>query len=135
VSHYANIMLEIRDRDALIAALGDLGLVEVEVHDQPQHLLGYEGDVRPEQAEVIIRRQHVGPLANDIGFRKTESGSYEALVSEYDQRNGHGHEWRNRLMQRYGRHAAVTRLQKKGFRVVREEQRDGKLHLMMGRTR
>ncbi|MDI7266602.1 MAG: DUF1257 domain-containing protein, partial [Myxococcota bacterium] len=120
-------------RDALVAALGDLGFQEVEVHGQPQHLFGYEGDVRPERAEVIVRRKHVGPLANDIGFRRTGGGSYEAVVSEYDQENGHGAGWRQRLLQRYGRHVAVANLRRKGFRVEREETREGKLHLVMRR--
>jgi hypothetical protein len=135
VSHDTSLALEIRDGDALVAALADLGLHEVEVHEQPQHLLGYEGDMRPEQAEVIIRREHVGPLANDIGFRKTEAGSYEAVVSEYDQGHGYDQNWRGRLMQRYGRHVAVATLEKKGFRVVREESHDGKLHVVMRRSR
>jgi hypothetical protein len=135
MSHYTTIMLEIRDRDALVAALADLGLHEVEVHDQPQHLLGYEGDVRPEQAEVIIRREHVGPLANDIGFRRADDGTYEAIVSEYDQGHGYDQGWRGQLMQRYGRHVAVAKLEKKGFRVVREESHDGKLHVVLGRSR
>jgi hypothetical protein len=134
MSHYTQIALEIRDRDALVAALAELGLAVVEIHDQPQHLFGYEGDVRPEMAEVIVRREHVGPLANDIGFCKTEGGSYEAVVSEYDQQNGYGHEWRNRLLQRYGRHVAVAKLAKKGFRVVREEASGGKLHLVLRRS-
>jgi len=135
VSHYTTIQLEIRDRDALVAALADLGFGRVEVHDQPQHLHGYEDHVRPEKAEVIIRRKHVGPMSNDIGFRRTKTGAFEAIISEYDAGEGHGFRWRNRLMQRYGRHAAVAKLAKKGFRVVREETLDGKLHLVMGRTR
>lgn len=134
MSHFTQIELEIRDRDALVAALADLGLTAAEVHDQPQHLYGYEGDVRPEKAEVIIRREHVGTLSNDIGFCKTGSGAYEAIVSEYDQANGYGQDWRNRLLQRYGRHVAVAKLAKKGFRVVREEARDGKLHVVLRRS-
>ncbi len=134
MSHYTSIALEIRDRDALVAALADLGLDKVEVHNQPQHLYGYEADVRPEKAEVIVRRDHVGPLSNDIGFRKTASGAFEAVISEYDQQNGYGQDWRNRLLQRYGRHVAVAKLAKKGFRVVREEARDGKLHVVLRRS-
>ena len=134
MSHYTTIALEIRDRDALVAALGDLGLNVVEVHELPQHLFGYEADVRPEKAEVIVRREHVGPLSNDIGFRKTDAGTYEAIVSEYDQQNGYGQTWRNRLLQRYGRHVAVAKLAKKGFRVAREEIREGKLHVVLRRS-
>jgi hypothetical protein len=134
VSHYTQIALEIRDRDALVAALADLGLTVVEVHDEPQHLCGYEADVRPEKAEVIVRREHVGPLSNDVGFRKNESGAFDAIISEYDQQNGYGQDWRNRLLQRYGRHVAVAKLAKRGFRVVREEARDGKLHVVLRRS-
>lgn len=135
MSHYTSIQLEIRDRDALVAALADLGFAEVEVHERPRHLRGFEGDRRSQKAEVIIRRRHLGDVSNDIGFRRTPSGTYDAIISEYDQEEGYGADWRNRLMQRYGRHVAVNRLQKKGFRVVREEARDGKLHLVMGRVR
>ena len=134
MSHYTTIALEIRDRDALVAALGDLGLAKVEIHDQPQHLCGYEGDLRPEKAEVIVRREQVGPLSNDIGFRNTEGGTFEAIISDYDQQNGYAQNWRGRLMQRYGRNAAVAKLAKKGFRVVREEARGGKLHVVLRRS-
>ncbi|MBI5486472.1 MAG: DUF1257 domain-containing protein [Deltaproteobacteria bacterium] len=134
MSHFTKIALEIRDCGALVAALADLGLSIVEVHDEPQHLHGYEADVRPEMAEVIVRREHVGPLSNDIGFRKTDGGTYEATISEYDQGSGYGQDWRQRLLQRYGRHVAVAKLAKKGFRVVREEARDGKLHVVLRRS-
>ncbi len=126
---------EIRDRDALVAALGDLGFHEIEVHDHPQRLVGYEDDLRPEKAEIIIRRRHLSDVSNDIGFRKTKTGAFEAVVSDYDVDAGFGKDWRNKLMQRYGRHVAVAKLARKGFRVMREELRDGKLHLVMGRTR
>lgn len=134
MSHYTQIALEIRDRDALVAALGDVGLARVEIHDQPQHLCGYEGDLRPEKAEVIVRREHVGPLSNDIGFRKNDAGAFAAIVSEYDRENGYGQNWRSRLLQRYGRHVAVASLRKRGFRVIREEEKAGKLHLVLRRS-
>jgi hypothetical protein len=135
MSHFTRIELEIRDRDALVAALGDLGFHEVEVHDRPQRLVGYEADERNVKAEVIIRRKDLDAISNDIGFRKTKTGAFEAVVADFDVDAGLGADWRGRLMQRYGRHVAVAKMTRKGFRVVREELRQGQLHLVMGRTR
>ena len=47
-------------------------------------LYGYQGDRRPETAELVIRRQHVGHASNDVGFARTDQG-YVPIVSEYDQ--------------------------------------------------
>jgi len=43
----------------LTKALADMGFKEVEVHDTAQKLHGFQGDVRKETAEVIIRRKYV----------------------------------------------------------------------------
>ena len=130
MSHFTTVALEIRDRDALIVALGDLGIGKVEVFETPQPINGYDGQTR--MAEVIIRG--VGYYGGDLGFRKTDDGRYEAVLDQDDERQ-FGQAWRNRLTQRYGRHVAVAKLQKKGFRVVREEMCEGKLHLVIGRAR
>lgn len=130
MSHYTSIALEIRDREALVAALGDLGIGKVEVHASPQPIRGYDGQTR--RAEVILRG--VGYYGGDVGFRRTRDGRFEAVLDQDDEQQL-GRDWRNRLLQRYGRHVAVARLQKKGFRVVREEAREGKLHLVLGRAR
>ena len=47
-------------------------------------LYGYAGDRRPETAELVVRRQHLGSLSNDVGFRRTDRG-YVPVISEYDQ--------------------------------------------------
>src|SRR5579859_6665387 len=77
-----------KDRRLLLAALADLGYSEVEEGDALP-LFGYRGDRRPETAEIVIRRQHVGSLSNDIGFADTRDG-YTPIVSEFDQRTVHG---------------------------------------------
>jgi hypothetical protein len=129
MSHYTSIKLEIRDRDALVAALGDLDIGEVEAFDPPQTIRGYGRQAR--KVDIAIRG--IGYSGRDVGFRKTKDGRYEAILDQDDEpRLGRG--WRIRLTQRYGRHVATTRLQKKGFRVEREEMREGKLHLVMGRV-
>jgi len=129
MSHYTTIVLEIRDRDALAAALGDLNIGKVEVFETPQPVRGYGGQTR--LADIAIRG--VGYYGGDVGFRRMDDGRYEAVVDQDDDRQ-FGQDWRQRLLQRYGRHVAVAKLEKKGFRVVREESHDGKLHVVMGRS-
>ena len=76
-----------KDRRLLLAALEDVGYREVE-EGQALPLYGYHGDKRPETAEVVVRRKHVGSLSNDIGFTRTQAG-YVPILSEYDQRTLH----------------------------------------------
>ena len=72
-----------KSRELLLAALAELGYGAVEegVH---LPLYGYQGDRRPETAELVIRRQHVGHASNDVGFARTDQG-YVPIISEYDQ--------------------------------------------------
>ncbi len=76
-----------KNRQLLLDALKDLGYTEVE-EGESLPLYGYQGDRRPETAEIVVRRRNVGSLSNDIGFTRTPKG-YVPLVSEYDQRTVH----------------------------------------------
>ena len=77
-----------KDRRLLLAALADLGYPEVD-EGEALPLYGYHGDRRPETAEMVIRRSHVGSLSNDIGFTCTAEG-YIPILSAYDERTLHG---------------------------------------------
>lgn len=70
MSHFTSIKTQIKNTDALIKALADVGFKNVEYHETAQHLYGYQGDVRPETAEIIIRKQYIGSMSNDIGFKR-----------------------------------------------------------------
>jgi hypothetical protein len=61
------------DRRLLLAALADVGYTEVE-EGEALPLYGYEGDRRPETAELLVRRRHLGRLSNDLGFRCADRG-------------------------------------------------------------
>ena len=78
----------LKDRRLLLAALADLGYTEVE-EGEALPLYGYQGDRRPETAELVVRRRHLGSASNDLGFARTPAG-YVPIVSEYDQRVLHG---------------------------------------------
>ena len=73
-----------KDRRLLRTALADIGFADVEEGDQLP-LYGYQGDRRPEAAEIVVRRQLIGPASNDLGFSRTPDG-YVPIISEYDQR-------------------------------------------------
>ena len=89
----------LKDRRLLLAALADLGYAEVE-EGEALPLYGYQGDRRPETAEIVIRRQHVGSASNDLGFARTAAG-YVPIVSEYDRRVLHGGQFLPRLRTAY----------------------------------
>ncbi|MCC6175634.1 MAG: DUF1257 domain-containing protein [Chloroflexi bacterium] len=73
-----------KERRLLLAALAEIGFAEVDEGDQLP-LYGYQGDRRPETAEIIVRRQLIGAASNDLGFARTPDG-YVPIVSEYDER-------------------------------------------------
>ena len=102
MSHYTVVQTEIREVPALLSALRAMGYAHVEFHEEPQPLYGYQGDQRPETAEVIIRRQHVGTAANDIGFKRQPSGEFEAIISEYDRGRHCPASWLQKLAYEYG---------------------------------
>lgn len=110
------------DRDCLVAALNEQGYAEVEVHEEAVNLIGYHGDTRPEKANVIVRREHIGTAANDLGFVKEADGTFSCIVSDYDSHK-HGVEWMTGLKKAYTekrliKHAAKNGLKYLGKKVV-----------------
>ena len=121
MSHFTSIELTIKDEASLLAALSELGFEgRVERHDTPQTLYGYHGDARPEQADVIIRRAHIGRSSNDIGFARQTDGTWRAIISEYDARIGYGTAWQQKVAQLAGVHAATAEARRRGYQVSRQ---------------
>ena len=103
------------------------------MHDEPQVLYGWRGDARPERAEVIIRREHIGQASNDIGFARQPDGSFEAVISEYDRRR-HDTQWLAGLRRAYGHAAALKYAADHGFDVVADQaEQDGTQRLTLRR--
>lgn len=122
MSHYVDVLTEIRDTNALVRALGRLGFEgKVETHDKAQNLYGYHGDKRPQKAHVIIRRQFIGSSSNDIGFEKTNEGRFKAHISEFESATGayaggtgkYTQEWQKKLYTYYGVEKAKMTFEKK----------------------
>lgn len=73
-----------KDRECLLKALAECGYGTVE-EGEALSLYGYQGDRRPETAQIVVRRKFIGGASNDLGFQKTDAG-YVPVISEYDQR-------------------------------------------------
>ncbi len=107
--------------DCLVAALKELGF-------QPEvgatlGLYGYKGDLRPEVAQIVIRRQQIGAMSNDVGFRWAGQG-FIPIVSEFD--SGRFNEtWFSRLQEAYAKHAVLKFVQQKRGRVLQAGQVEG----------
>ena len=107
-----------KDRRLLLAALAELGYPDVDEGDSLP-LFGYQGDQRPETAQLVVRRRHLGAGSNDLGFARAAQG-YVPILSEYDQRVLHSGQFLVRLRTAYSE------------RVVEEVRR--RLHGTMRRT-
>jgi len=88
LSAYLPFETEFNDQECLVKALAENTehqYTNVEIHEQPQNLYGYHGDMRPQKANIIVRRKDIGGASNDIGFAKGENGNYVAIVSDFDK--------------------------------------------------
>lgn len=129
MSHYVDILTEIRDREALVRALGRLDFEgKVEVHDTATSLYGYQGDKRNQKAHVILRRNFVGSSSNDIGYEKMPDGRFKAHISEYESATGQyaggtgkfGAEWQKKLNTYYGVEKAKMAYEKRKIKYVED---------------
>jgi hypothetical protein len=116
MSAYASLETQYKDRECLVAALGDMGYNDVEVHEEAQNLVGYHGDTRAEKANVIVRRKFVGSAANDIGFVKTPAGTYSAIISQYDS-GKHNTKWLDGLKKNYTERVVVKEARRQGLKL------------------
>ncbi len=125
MSHFSTMRTAFVSAEHLIAALGDLGFANVEHHDLPQQLYGWKGDQRQQAAEIVIRREFISPVSNDIGFARTEDGTFAAVISEYDAQ-AFDAAWLGKLGQRYAYRAARDTLAQQGFDLVEEAMDESK---------
>ena len=110
----------------LLAALADLGYTEVE-QGETLPLYGYQGDVRKERAEIVVRRGFIGSASNDLGFARTAEG-YAPIISEYDQRTMHGGKFIARLRTAYNERV-VGEMQRRLRGTLRREAQGSTLKL------
>ena len=132
MSHFTKVKTNISDAATLVKALGDIGFNDVELHATPQHLYGYQNDVRKQTAEVIIRRRYVGQASNDIGFARASDGTLTAIISEFD-RGYYNADWVAKLSQRYAYHTVMNKLADQGFSIESERAEHGQIKISLSR--
>jgi len=134
MSHYTRMRTALRDADVLAAALKEVGLRPVEVHDQPQPLGGYWGRGTAHRAEVIVRREHAAGAHADIGFARQPDGSFATVLDSMDH-SRYGNQWLTRLTRAYGHAAALKYASEHGFEVLTDEaEHDGTRRLTLRRV-
>ena len=131
MSHYVECKPGFKDREALIEALVAVGFGrdQIEVHEQAAPLFGYRGDERPQRAHIVIRREHVGQAANDVGWERLPDGTYRAWISEYDARHRFDPALQNRIKQEYAVAAVTRQARVVGRTVDRRQREDGAIVL------
>jgi hypothetical protein len=133
MSHYTVMETQLSSAEHLVKALNDLGFENVEVHAEPQRLVGWLGDDRTNRAHVIVRKREIGFVSNDIGFLQTPSGYFKAQISDFD-RLKFDEEWLRALTQRYAYHVAKDMLAEQDFEAIEESREtDGTIHLTVRR--
>ncbi len=131
MSHYTRVRTALSDPAILAAALEHLGFKHIEMHERPQKLRGYAG--RTEQAEIIIRREHLGSAFGDLGFARGADGTFEVVVDSSDRSSRHG-TWLAKLPHAYGYAAALRYAEAHGYHVETDQvERDGTRRLVLRR--
>ena len=119
MSAYTTMKTRLVSAEHLRRTLLDMGFAEVELHEEKQPLEGWRGNLREQRAEIIIRRQHVGPASNDIGFARDAEGRFVALISEFD-RARYNEAWLQSVAQGYAYHVIQDELKAQDFSVVEQ---------------
>lgn len=144
MSHFVECQTQFRDPQALVAALVECGFMaeQIEIHAEAVPLMGYQGDDREQKAHIVIRREHVGPGANDVGWERQADGSYTAWISEFDAGVGafesRGDSARfntasqNRIRQEYAYQVISRQQRDRGRSVSRQRLASGEIEVLIG---
>ncbi len=133
MSKYRKIETQFKSEETFRQALADVcrefGVV-YESHEVAENLIGYVGKTRKEKAEYIIRRKHLGRQSNDLGFARTEDGTIEAIISNFDNVRK-ARKILNRVTQRYARLQVEKMARARGMRVEEIQTSDGSIRLRL----
>lgn len=130
MSAYKLIKCTLKDKDILLKALKDLGF-SPETHDSPKKLRGYLGDLRNEEAEIIVPKEQINKLftkaSNDIGFKWNEVlEQYDMICSEYDEKL----KVSNKIKQSYAKCVIEQALEAQYFSVESESLSNKKVNIV-----
>lgn len=130
MSKFHSLKTQFKDRDALIDSLVEMGYARehIEIHETAKQLYGFQGDLRSERANVIVRRQFVGRASNDIGWELQADGTYAQHISDFDK-GRHDGKWCNGLKRGYTEATTIKTAAKNGFKYLGKTTENGKIQL------
>jgi hypothetical protein len=142
MSHFTEIKVDFlqKNEKQFIAGLeAQFGEGNVEVHEEGAALFGYQGDNRANQGKnsanyappchIIIRRKHVGSASNDVGYRRTEDGSYVAYISDFDKGGNFNKAKQTKVLQEYTAKVSEKQMKSQGYTLKRVTEKDGTIKL------
>jgi len=121
MSHYTPMSVVILDKDAALEAMlamGHFQRSQIEVHDEPQVLYDYGGRATEHKAHLIVRREHLGSLQNDLGVRIGEDGGL--FICDY-AKNNIGKLWEGNFKARYSEATTIKEAKRQRKKFVRKE--------------
>ena len=128
MSHVVKVQTQYRDLPALVAALeAQFGKGNVEQHVQPVSVAGWMGTKNESVGHIVVRQSAAGNLHADIGFLRSASGQYEAIVDDYDKA------LLEPLKQRYAVSLATSKAKAQGYTVKQETVDGGKVRLVLSK--
>lgn len=130
MSHFNDFETTIIDEAGLVRALCRNGFKETDIerNETPTNLFGYQGDRREQKAHVILRRKYIGSASNDIGFEKTDDGTYRAHISDYDK-SRFDNQWLSKLYTYYNVEKSKIALEEKGIPYTETIDKKGRIQL------
>ena len=129
-----------KDAECLIHALKAQGYCEIEVHEHAQQLYDYQGrathylDPEGDKGHIIVRRHIVGGAANDLAFRKNVDGTFDAIVSQFEQHK-HNADWMKSLKKSYTEAVDMKLAKKHGLKFLGRKVVGGRVQLQFLDTR
>jgi len=140
MSHLADLTTTIKDTDALIASLIQMGFKreQIEIHNTAVTMTGYHGISDNKKAHIIIRKQHTG-IPSDIGFEMDNEGFYHAHIDNYNYapnfggthcRGGHyDTNWTNKVQTYYNIGVSEKALKSQGLKYTKSFDNAGRVVL------
>ena len=129
MSAYRKLSTEFRSKYRLREALAKAG-VEFEECTVEQHLIGWHARTRPETATFIVRRKHIGPSSNDLGYH-WNGHAFEEIVSEFDSGHAGCTAIRQAVKREYAVITATSAARSKGYNVARVNEASGQVRLIV----
>lgn len=150
MSQYFTMETCFRDPEALVEALlaigrpieaeknyrrycanGEIVAADIERHVQAVPLMDYQGRDSGRVGNIIIRRERVGDLQNDLAFTKSPDGTYKAEICDYAQKCGWNKTWLGRVSQKYALIKLAQQARAKGMRMTQTVGANGSINVRM----